>query len=151
MSIAETQTPGANPRQRAMGLLARAQPEVLAELFPDLPKHNILRGPEIGAVMVRGRMGGSGAPFNMGEMSVTRCSVSLPCGTVGHAYVQGRDKSHARRAAVLDALLETGQDDTLSARILTPLETAETEHRESRARKAAATKVEFFTMVRGED
>lgn len=151
MSIAETQTSGANPRQRAMGLLARAQPEVLAELFPELPEHNVLRGPEIGAVMVRGRMGGTGAPFNMGEMSVTRCSVSLPCGTVGHAYVQGRDKSHAQRAAVLDALLETSQDDTLSACILTPLETAETERRESRARKAAATKVEFFTMVRGED
>jgi alpha-D-ribose 1-methylphosphonate 5-triphosphate synthase subunit PhnG len=138
-------------RQRTMGLLARAPARRLAALFPDLPQHEILRGPEVGAVMVRGRQGGTGAPFNLGEMSVTRCSVRLSCGAAGHAYVQGRDKDHARRAAVLDALLQAGTSEELQASVLTPLEREEVERRAARAAKAAATKVDFFTMVRGED
>ncbi len=136
---------------RRWALLARARPERLAALFPDLPAHALLRAPEVGAVMVRGRQGGTGAPFNLGEMTVTRCSVRLECGTVGHAWVQGRDTRHARRAAVLDALLQTDRRAALAGAVLTPLATEETARRELRARKAAATKVEFFTLVRGED
>lgn len=138
-------------RKQALGLLARARPERLAALFPELPAHALLRAPEVGAVMVRGRQGGTGAPFNLGEMTVTRCSVRLECGTVGHAWVQGRDTRHARRAAVLDALLQTDRRAALAGAVLTPLATEETARRELRARKAAATKVEFFTLVRGED
>lgn len=138
-------------REQALGLLSRAQPERLAALFPDLPAHTLLRGPEVGAVMVRGRQGGTGAPFNLGEMTVARCSVRLDCGTVGHAWVQGRDGAHARRAALVDALLQTDARATILGAIITPLQTEETERRTQRARKAAATKVEFFTMVRGED
>ncbi len=138
-------------RQKALGLLARAMPERLAALFPDLPDHALLRGPEVGAVMVRGRQGGTGAPFNLGEMTVARCSVRLACGTVGHAWVQGRDRGHARRAAVLDALLQTDRRAVLEGAVLATLETEETARRDGRARKAAATKVEFFTLVRGED
>lgn len=132
-----------------MGLLARADAARLAALFPDLPDHALLRGPETGAVMVRGRQGGTGAPFNLGEMSVTRCSVQLASGAVGHAHVQGRDKAHARRAAVIDALLQG--DDSLQTTVLEPLAEAEAARRQTRAAKAGATKVEFFTMVRGED
>ena len=132
-----------------MGLLARADAARLAALFPDLPDHALLRGPETGAVMVRGRQGGTGAPFNLGEMSVTRCSVQLASGAVGHAHVQGRDKAHARRAAVIDALLQG--DATLKTTVLKPLAEAEAARRQARAAKAGATKVEFFTMVRGED
>lgn len=132
-----------------MGLLARADAARLAALFPDLPDHALLRGPETGAVMVRGRQGGTGAPFNLGEMSVTRCSVQLASGAVGHAHVQGRDKAHARRAAVIDALLQG--DDSLQTTVLKPLAEAEAARRHARAAKAGATKVEFFTMVRGED
>lgn len=138
-------------RQKALGLLARAAPERLAALFPDLPPHTLLRGPETGAVMVRGRQGGTGAPFNLGEMTVVRCSVRLEGGAVGHAWVQGRDAGHARRAAVLDALLQTDRRAALTDAVLTPLATAETACRDLRARKAAATRVEFFTLVRGED
>lgn len=151
MSTPQDQTPHQNARQTAMGLLARAAPEQLAELFPDMPAHDLLRGPEIGAVMVRGRQGGTGAPFNLGEMSVTRCTVRLPSGATGHAHVQGRNKDHARRAAVLDALLLDDADGALRARILDPLAETETAAKLERARKAAATKVEFFTLVRGED
>ncbi|MBI1169940.1 phosphonate C-P lyase system protein PhnG [bacterium] len=143
--------PAAEDRQRWMGLFARATPAQLSDLMKDLPAHSVLRGPEVGAVMVRGRVGGTGQPFNLGEMTVTRCTIRLDCGTVGHAHVQGRDKSHALRAAVLDALLQTDRAEALRASVLAPLEAAEAAARQQRAAKAAATKVEFFTLVRGED
>lgn len=134
-----------------MGLMARAHPARLAELAPELPPHSLLRAPEIGAVMVQGRQGGTGAAFNLGEMTVTRCSVRLECGAVGHAWVQGRDKDHARRAAVLDALIQTDRAPALAAMVLAPLAHDEAVQRDAQARKAGATRVEFFTMVRGED
>jgi len=139
-------------RQAWMGLLARAEPGRLAALLgADLPDHALLRPPEIGAVMVRGRIGGEGDAFNLGEMTVTRCSLRLASGAVGHAYVQGRDRDHARRAALVDALMQTGQAAEVEARVLAPLAAEETARRSARAARAAATKVEFFTMVRGED
>ena len=138
-------------RRGWMGLLARAPAERLAALMPELPAHHLLRRPEVGAVMVRGRTGATGAPFNLGEMSVTRCSVRLGTGEVGHAHVQGRDKGHALRAAMLDALLQTAAAEGLRSDVLEPLAAEETARRSLRARKAAATKVEFFTLVRGED
>jgi alpha-D-ribose 1-methylphosphonate 5-triphosphate synthase subunit PhnG len=70
---------------------------------------------------------------------------------VGHAHVQGRDRAHARRAALVDALMQTQQAEAVRAAVLTPLAEAEAARRATRAAKAAATKVEFFTMVRGED
>lgn len=138
-------------RQNWMGLLARAKPDRLADLFPDLPEHSFLRPPEIGAVMVRGRTGGVGQPFNLGEMTVTRCTVLLADGAVGHAHVQGRDKAHATRAAILDALFQGAAGAAMTAQVLTPLSAEEAARRQTRADKAAATKVEFFTLVRGED
>lgn len=141
----------ASDRREWMGLLARARPDRLAALVPDLPPHDLLRPPEIGAVMVRGRVGGSGAPFNLGEMTVTRCTVALEGGVVGHAHVQGRDKAHATRAAIVDALMQTPAAAALRARVLDPLAAEEAAARALRAGKAAATRVEFFTMVRGED
>ena len=138
-------------RQGWMGLLARAKPERLAALFPDLPPHDLLRRPEIGAVMVRGRTGATGQPFNLGEMTVTRCVLKRASGEVGHAHGKGRDKAHATRAAVLDALLAGPVADEIRARVLTPLLAEETRRRALRAAKAAGTRVEFFTLVRGED
>jgi alpha-D-ribose 1-methylphosphonate 5-triphosphate synthase subunit PhnG len=138
-------------RKDWMGLLARAKPARLAELFPDLPEHSLLRAPEVGAVMVRGRIGGDGDAFNLGEMTVTRCSLALAGGAVGHAHVQGRDKGHALRAAVLDALLQSPEGASLRAGVLAPLRAEEAARRAARAAKAAATRVEFFTLVRGED
>ena len=138
-------------RKGWMSLLAKSATGRLADLMPDLPDHALLRAPEVGAVMVRGRAGATGAPFNLGEMTVTRCSVRLSCGTVGHAWVQGRDKAHARRAAVVDALMQTEAAPDLSAHILAPLLAEAQARRAGRAAKAAGTRVEFFTMVRGED
>ena len=47
----------------------------LGERLGTLPDYRVLRGPEAGLVMVRGRTGGGGAPFNLGEMTATRCTV----------------------------------------------------------------------------
>ncbi|MBY6163133.1 phosphonate C-P lyase system protein PhnG [Mameliella alba] len=140
-------------RKNWMSLLAKSPPPALNALMEgrDIPGFTWLRAPEIGAAMVRGRMGGTGAPFNMGEMTVTRCSLQLDDGTVGHGYVQGRDKAHAERAALVDALMQTDAAATVEADVLTPLRARMADQAKTRAAKAAATKVEFFTLVRGED
>lgn len=110
-----------------------------------------LRAAEIGTVMVRGRTGGTGDAFNLGEMTVTRASVKLPGGAVGHGYVQGRSKRAAENAALVDALMQTSAAATVAAAIITPLRDEHSARAAKRAAKAAATKVDFFTMVRGED
>lgn len=141
-------------RADRLGLLARAPAGRLSELWQGLrlaPPHTRLRAPEIGAVMVRGRAGGSGAAFNLGEMTVTRASVQLACGTVGHAWVQGRSRPHAETAALIDALLQTDMAARIETEILGPLAAEEATRRATRARKAAATRVDFATLRRGDD
>lgn len=141
-------------RKAWMSTLAKAPAEMLSRLWADFgetPEFEFLRTPEVGGAMVRGRMGGTGAAFNLGELTVTRCSLQLGSGEVGHAYVQGRDKAKARIAALVDALMQGPQADVVRATILTPLADHLQAKRALRASKAAATKVEFFTMVRGED
>jgi alpha-D-ribose 1-methylphosphonate 5-triphosphate synthase subunit PhnG len=142
-------------RRRWMGLLAQARPEDLQARWDSLagrPSYDVLRPPESGLVMTRGRMGGTGDPFNLGEMTVTRCSVRTETGFLGHAYIAGRNKNHAELAAVCDALLQDPDtSDAVAASVIEPLaEIAEESRREQQA-KAASTKVEFFTLVRGED
>ncbi len=146
--------PEISARRDWMGLLARAPVDRLAARFAtlgDVPAFSWLRRPETGGVMVRGRAGGTGAPFNIGEMTVTRCALRLEDGTVGHAYVQGRDKAHAERAALVDALMQTGAAPRIEASVLRPLADEAVATRTARAARSAATRVEFFTMVRGED
>ncbi|MEM9044990.1 MAG: phosphonate C-P lyase system protein PhnG [Pseudomonadota bacterium] len=141
-------------RKAWLSLLARAPGADLTGLWQtltDIPSFTWLRQPEIGGVMVRGRMGGTGGPFNLGEMTVTRCSLRLDCGAVGHGYVQGRDKAKAEIAALVDALMQTDRAEDVRAGILAPLEATITSASKDRAEKAAATKVDFFTLVRGED
>lgn len=144
-------TPDQTLRQQWMGLLARAKPPLLAALLPDLPGHQMLRAPEVGSVMIRGRAGATGAPFNLGEMTVTRCVLQLSSGEVGHANVAGRDKAHATRAALVDALMQTANSNAIRAAVLDVLARDEATRKQTRAAKAAATKVDFFTLVRGED
>ena len=110
--------------------------------------HEVLRGPDSGLVMLRGRMGGTGAAFNFGEASVTRCTVRLVDGTEGHSYVLGRNSQHAHRAALCDALIQAG--DKKLDRVVAALQKAIAARQHAAAAKAAATKVDFFTMVRGD-
>lgn len=113
---------------------------------------DVIRLPETGLVMLRGRMGGTGAPFNLGEASVTRCAVRTENGIEGHAYVLGRNIHHARTAALCDALLQDERlNPELQASVIAPLSKLLASRRELAAQKAAATKVDFFTLVRGEN
>ncbi|PJM88304.1 phosphonate C-P lyase system protein PhnG [Achromobacter ruhlandii] len=149
--------PGEIQAQRAawMRVLALADPAMLEGAFGSLggvPSHQMLRPAQTGMAMVRARGGGTGARFNLGEMTVTRCAVSLDNGVVGIAYVQGRSLRHAEQAAVADALLQLPDwHDTVQAQVIQPLARERAERVERQARVAAQTKVEFFTMVRGED
>jgi len=141
-------------RKAWMGLLARAPADDLDRLWRAAgiaPGYVRLRAPEVGAVMVRGRAGAVGAAFNLGEMVVTRCAVRLDDGRVGHGHVQGRGKAHAEQAALIDALMQGAEAARLREGVLDPLALEEVTRRAARAGKAAATKVDFFTLVRGED
>ena len=142
-------------RQRWMSLLARASSDELGEAwsaFKPAPAYRTLRPAEIGLVMVRGRIGGSGAKFNIGEAAVTRCVVHTEDGYTGMSYVLGRDQRRAELAAVFDALLQDPQrHDEIERSLLERLAQSQQQRREAASRKAAATKVEFYTLARGDD
>jgi alpha-D-ribose 1-methylphosphonate 5-triphosphate synthase subunit PhnG len=137
-------------RQHWMAVLARAPVADMQALLaegPPLPGHVRLRGPETGLVMTRGRAGGGGAPFNLGEMTVTRCTVRSG-EHVGHAYVAGRNPERAELAARLDAALQDPElHGALMERVVEPLALRQKAAREDVARQAAATRVQFFTMA----
>ena len=140
-------------RKRALDVLAAAPAKALAErwaAFGDQPAHQRIRGPETGLVMVRGRAGGGGAPFNLGEATVSRASVRIVTGEVGHGYCLGRDLDKAEAIAVIDALRqrEAGKVD---AEIISPLEALMAAEDQTVREETAATRVDFFTMVRGDN
>ena len=142
------------PRRAWMSLMAKAPEGRVAALLDaamDRPAFTWLRAPEIGSTMVRGRAGATGAPFNLGEMTVTRCALTLDNGAVGHAYIAGRRKTDAEACALVDALMQGPDAPQLQATVLDPLQQEMKASNAARAQKAAATKVDFFTMARGED
>lgn len=101
--------------------------------------------------MVRARTGGTGAQFNLGEMTVTRCALRLHSGQMGVAYVAGRDIRHAEYAAIFDALMQSEAHEEVRRKVLQPIELALAKRKSAIAAQAQATKVDFMTMVRGED
>ncbi len=125
-------------QMRVLALAPWAALQSLTQPFADCP-HDIIRGPEIGLLMLRGRMGGSGAPFNLGEATVARCTVKLANGTEGHAYVLGRNGEHAHRAALCDALLQSEEVAQVEWAIA-KLAVLHDEKCKLHAAKAAATK-----------
>jgi alpha-D-ribose 1-methylphosphonate 5-triphosphate synthase subunit PhnG len=142
-------------RKAAMAAFAMASGDQLRELTQaaGLPMEaKVLRGPETGLVTVRGRIGGGGAHFNTGEATVTRATVRLPSGQVGHAYALGRDKEKVRLAAILDASWCDEQTRAaVEEKVVAPLLRMQTIAAAKRRAETAATKVDFFTIVRGED
>ncbi len=140
---------GPEERRRWMAVLARAsRAEIEALAGPDLPTHEVMKAPETGTVMVEGRAGGAGRRFNLGEATMTRCIVRLPDGAMGFSYALGRDGRKARLAAILDARLQRESDGALRQDV-SRLAEAQAAARDLASRKAAATKVDFFTLVRG--
>lgn len=141
------------PRGAALAVLNAAAAEDLKQLWNQWdpkPTYQLVRGPETGLVMVRGRTGGGGAPFNLGEATVTRASVRLASDEIGHAYCLGRDGQKAEIIAVFDALWQR-DGAMIETLVLAPLRAAALAADEKRRQETAATKVDFFTMVRGED
>jgi alpha-D-ribose 1-methylphosphonate 5-triphosphate synthase subunit PhnG len=142
-------------RKAAMAILAEATAAELAHglaQFESLPEHADLRAAEAGLVMVRGRIGGDGAPFNLGEATVTRAAVQLATGEIGYSYALGRDAKKARFAALCDALWQSGRHrPALERHVLGPVRDRLHGERTETRERTAATKVDFFTLVRGEN
>lgn len=136
-------------RRRWMAVLAHSELEPLETLLaavPALPSHAVLRGPEIGLVMVQGRAGGGA--FNLGEMTVTRCTIRNTDGAVGHAYLAGRHLRRAELAAALDAALqEPAAFEALDRAVIAPLAAMQAEERAVQAARAEETRVEFATLA----
>jgi alpha-D-ribose 1-methylphosphonate 5-triphosphate synthase subunit PhnG len=140
-------------RKGAMTVLAHSDVDDIADRLGaiDVPAHQLLREPENGLVMVRGRIGGDGAPFNLGEATVSRAAVRLSSGEVGFGYTLGRDLDKARMIALCDAMVQSPElAEAVEVKVLAPLRAAMDARRSRRSAEAAATRVDFYTMVRGE-
>lgn len=151
---AESLSSEVEARQAVMALCAEARGAelvgALGRLAP-VPETRDLRAPETGLVMLRGRAGGDGAAFNVGEATVTRAAVELSsAGAAGFAYHLGRDPEKARRAAILDALWQLPERRREVEEALAPIRARLEEDRARAARRTAATRVDFFTLVRGD-
>jgi alpha-D-ribose 1-methylphosphonate 5-triphosphate synthase subunit PhnG len=144
----------ASRRREAMAVLAEGTTAEIARLMAGigpLPTHQEIRKAESGLVMVRGRIGGDGAPFNLGEATVSRSAVQLATGEIGFGYVLGRDQEKAQLTAYCDALMQRDDyRDVVERIVLAPIRSRLDAARTVKAEQVAATKVEFFTLVRGE-
>ena len=140
-------------RKAAMALLAHCDAADIARYLGAIavPAHEELREPENGLVMVRGRIGGDGAPFNLGEATVSRAAVRLATGEVGFGYTLGRDREKARMIALCDAMVQSGEfANAVETGVLAPLQAAVISMQDRKAAETAATRVDFYTLVRGE-
>ncbi|EPC4333548.1 phosphonate C-P lyase system protein PhnG [Enterobacter asburiae] len=142
-------------RQRWMRVLAHSQPAALAARMNALsltPDYDTLRVPEIGLVQIQARMGGTGERFFAGDATLTRAAIRLNSGTLGYSYVLGRDKAHAERCAVIDALLqEQPYFQTLMETLIAPLEADRAARIAARQAEVNTSRVDFFTLVRGDN
>ncbi|WP_407147790.1 phosphonate C-P lyase system protein PhnG [Bradyrhizobium sp. ORS 86] len=140
-------------RKAAMAVLAHSGAAAIAERMREIamPAHENLREPENGLVMLRGRVGGDGAPFNLGEATVSRAVVRLATGEVGFGYTLGRDAQKAQMIALCDAMVQSAAlSGAVEAKVIAPLRAAIDAERGRKAAETAATRVDFYTMVRGE-
>jgi len=142
-------------RKAAMAAFASSSVDQLERLAGEAGlslQAETMRGPETGLVTVRGRIGGGGAVFNTGEATVTRATVKLPSGQIGHSFALGRDRKKALLAATLDALwCSDATRKQVDEKIVQPLTELAARADAQKHAETAATKVDFFTMVRGED
>jgi alpha-D-ribose 1-methylphosphonate 5-triphosphate synthase subunit PhnG len=111
-----------------------------------------IRAPQTGLVMLKGRIGGTGSAFNAGEATVTRAVISIRGCATGYSWMLGRSAKRARLAAIVDAL---GQNSanlvTLNRVLVEPVSRRLAQAAALNAEQVAATRVDFFTLVRGED
>jgi alpha-D-ribose 1-methylphosphonate 5-triphosphate synthase subunit PhnG len=157
LDICMTTDPDSNPftpRREWLAVLARAsllELEALAPRPETLSTLTYVREAETGMVMLRGRVGGTGDAFNLGEASVTRCALRLADGPLGVGYTLGRSRRKAELVAVFDALLQDpGRHPELRGTVIAPLAERQAQGRDKASRAAAQSRVEFFTVVRGD-
>ena len=136
-------------RQRWMSVLAHSEPQDLLARMESLqlaPEYELIRTPETGLVQLQARMGGIGDRFFAGDATLTRAAVRLADGTLG------RDRPHAERCAAIDALLQSPRHfHTLMETLITPLEALRSARIEARRAEVNASRVDFFTLVRGDN
>lgn len=142
-------------RRTALGILARSPAALLAERLAhldELPVFTWLRKPETGTLMLRGRIGGDGELFNVGEATLTRCTLRTNDGAIGVGTVLGRNAAQAEQIALCDALLQRPDSAAqVLAEVIGPLAEAEHQRHVLEAAAVAASRVDFFTVARGED
>ena len=140
-------------RQHWLSVLAHSTPQQLLAHWPAQlkPEYQLLRAPETGLTRLQARMGGTGNRFILGDTTVTRAVVRLNNGLCGYSYVLGRDHQHAERCALLDALLQGEQFAALQQQIIAPLAALRQEQLTLRSREVASSRVDFFTLVRGDN
>lgn len=137
-----------------MALLAEAHGAELARgitAIGDIPAVTVVKPTEVGMVMVQGRIGGDGAAFNLGEATVTRMVVQLASGEMGLAFNLGRDVEKTHLAAICDALWQNpSYRADVESHVLAAVRKRVELERARDLCQTAATRVDFFTMVRGE-
>ena len=123
-------------RQRWMSVLAHSEPQELAARMQTLqlaPQYELIRAPETGLVQLQARMGGIGDRFFAGDATLT-------------------DRPHAERCAAIDALMQSPHHfHTLMETLITPLEEQRSVRIEARRAEVNASRVDFFTLVRGDN
>ena len=151
-------SPTVKERQQWLKILANADGRLLQQLWQNFtdhhptPDYQFIRQPETGLTMVRSRIGGTGQLFNLGEMTVTRCALRLSNGVMGVSYINGRNHQHCETAALVDALLQNpATRQPLRQQLIEPLAQAQNAIKQQTDAEVRSTKVDFFTLVRGED
>lgn len=87
-----------------------------------------------------------------GDATLTRAAVRLTDGTLGYSWVLGRDKQHAERCALIDALMQQSRYfQNLSETLIAPLDADRMARIAARQAEVNASRVDFFTMVRGDN
>lgn len=141
-------------RQQLLAVLSKCSSKDIKALWQPLnltPNYQLLKSPEIGMVMVKAKTGGNGSPFNMGEMTVTRTVLRLDSNQMGYGYIAGRDKDKSLLIAMIDACYQVADwQSEINQKVLEPLQAQHNQAYQAHAQQVEKTKVNFFTMVRGE-
>lgn len=142
-------------RQHWMSVLAHSQPAELAARLNALninADYEVIRAAETGLGADSGANGRHRRTLFAGDATLTRAAVRLTDGTLGYSWVLGRDKQHAERCALIDALMQQNRHfQNLSETLIAPLDADRMARIAARQAEVNASRVDFFTMVRGDN
>ena len=110
----------------------------------------VLKAPEVGLMMTNGRIHSTGQPFHLGEVSLTRCVLKDDLGHLGYGHILGRNKAQSRAIAIFDLALQRSDSTDQALELLTAWSAEIEEIDAMEAERVEDTRVDFFTMVRGE-